>query len=327
MANKHFNYKGANFHYSGSLFGGVQIRTISKNDITITNGDEIFSSQFVMKKTVVPYQQGTEKKVLVLEPKKGFINYNLPESLVSNVSKMLKTLSKKSFLAELAKNAQVVGKLPTKTMLGKYEHYPSNPDDSEGVIVASDAQTLVHEFGHYLDYRYNISVSRRQLSLFEDFSTILRKYRTEIKMVIGVDHEYLSDASEIFARAFEMFMGSMGIGRRGDSDLSYDSNEYIPLLSIQKEIIDYFNNLFKISESESMESESKITSENWREFVSAHPEIWDDKEFRKELKGLFAAIGRTHKPYWSEKNQIFRQERSNRDGLYAQAVASWAARQ
>lgn len=86
-------------------------------------------------------------------------------------------------------------------------------------------QSLIHEYGHFLDY--NMLCDSAALSLSSDFDNILFQTQAELRAnskrlaLMGEKIEYLCLPSEIFARAFEVYVYDCGL----DNSFTKDSEQ------------------------------------------------------------------------------------------------------
>lgn len=102
-----------------------------------------------------------------------------------------------------------------------------------------DTTALVHEIGHYIDYR----MTEHQLSLNDDFSKIIDLYITDLRDKTELEKKinYYSQPTEIFARAFDYYCQTSGIvpqeithAKTTDYNIIFDNSD------LQTEIINYF---------------------------------------------------------------------------------------
>lgn len=102
-----------------------------------------------------------------------------------------------------------------------------------------DTTAVVHEIGHYIDYR----MTEYQLSLNDDFSKIIDLYITDLRDKTELEKKinYYSQPTEIFARAFDYYCQTSGIvpqeithAKTTDYNIIFDNSD------LQTEIINYF---------------------------------------------------------------------------------------
>lgn len=125
--------------------------------------------------------------------------------------------------------------------------------------------SFVHEFGHHIDYEYN---PNEPLSMQEAFRGILRPTITEYAKNESMSanlYEYYSTPTEVFARAFELWVSShlKGIDLVKPLDeyrtiLGYE--EFFAIDSMFENIENYFTSMFGALENK--ESQAKAFKEN-----------------------------------------------------------------
>lgn len=110
--------------------------------------------------------------------------------------------------------------------------------------------SYVHEYGHYLDYNFSDTL----LSRTDKFKEIVRKYSAilEKKNFSGYsskyDLAYFTTPTEVFARGFELFVNNKGYeGSFVKTEQEYNNQlEYSAFNEIKSEVLEYFNNEFKL---------------------------------------------------------------------------------
>lgn len=104
---------------------------------------------------------------------------------------------------------------------------------SKNTIFTEGSFAIIHEYGHYLDYKafYDISQQGR-------FSSIVQTYRKNFK---GNNRKYYCNKREIFARAFEKYVWlKHGIGESG----KMGGWDYTPFNEIEEELKGFFDGIF-----------------------------------------------------------------------------------
>lgn len=115
-------------------------------------------------------------------------------------------------------------------------------------------QSFVHEYGHYLDYKYKTD-STKPWSESEKFTEIVREFRENLSKVMEKDPimkifkpnvDYYGKPTEVFARGFEMYCNHIGVETRlMKDDDRYRSNEYQAFTpDLQTKIYGYFDEKF-----------------------------------------------------------------------------------
>lgn len=108
-------------------------------------------------------------------------------------------------------------------------------------------QSLIHEYGHFLDYN-NAPSDQITLSLTEGFSLILASATAMLSKLKVKKYGYLSTPTEVFARAFELYVSDCGLDNDFISDPeNYNSgrlDRYLCFKNVRQDIIIYFDKLF-----------------------------------------------------------------------------------
>lgn len=141
-------------------------------------------------------------------------------------------------------------------------------------------QSFIHEYGHYLDYKYGSSI----LSQRQEFSKITLKYQENItnlakEIPLGHKLEYLLTPTEIFARAWELYVSSIGLSSplMKTKDTYKILPEYYAFSDIKPEINSYFRNIFpdledKITVINNLRDDSNGTN-NYENKLSYNPPL------------------------------------------------------
>ena len=115
-------------------------------------------------------------------------------------------------------------------------------------IDISNEYSFVHEYGHALDYlsAYN----KETISLESDFEPIVTKYRENLRTAYNYmdykDVAYYSEATEIFARGFELYIkNKFGTKARLLKNNYEGLPEYDAFKGIEDELFSYFTELFE----------------------------------------------------------------------------------
>lgn len=107
-----------------------------------------------------------------------------------------------------------------------------------------DTTSFIHEFGHYLDFKYQ--GGEEECSLQEDFADILTSYQDTLPKGIS-KCAYFKTPTEVFARGFELWVFETIISDSPllqDKRAYYGAPEYLAFKNCKKELINYYNNLF-----------------------------------------------------------------------------------
>lgn len=115
-------------------------------------------------------------------------------------------------------------------------------------IDISNEYSFIHEYGHALDYlsAYN----KETISLESDFEPIITKYRENLRTANNdmdyKDVAYYSEATEIFARGFELYIKNKFGNKARLLKNNYEGfSEYDAFKGIEDELFSYFNELFE----------------------------------------------------------------------------------
>lgn len=127
-------------------------------------------------------------------------------------------------------------------------------------------QSFIHEYGHYLDYQLDrtsddTSPAIPQLSNSSAFEKIYLRYVRELNLLSTKDYadsnqleveyilkhlDYYSTPTEVFARAWELYLSGLGLVSPliKDSKVYETSPEYKAFAEVKSDIDNYFNALF-----------------------------------------------------------------------------------
>ena len=107
-----------------------------------------------------------------------------------------------------------------------------------------DTTSFIHEFGHYLDFKYQ--GGEEECSLQEDFADILTSYQDTLPKE-NIKYAYFTIPTEVFARGFELWVFETIISDSPllhDKKVYYEYPQYLAFKNCKKELINYYNNLF-----------------------------------------------------------------------------------
>lgn len=105
--------------------------------------------------------------------------------------------------------------------------------------------SMIHEYGHFLDYR----TTETNLSLQPEFESILSRYQAYIDKVKIPRGSYYKTPTEVFARAFEVYfahnMPAVTVAKTLDKLRRMDEGEYAWYFENYDKVKSYFDNLFE----------------------------------------------------------------------------------
>ncbi|MDE7056140.1 LPD1 domain-containing protein [uncultured Lactobacillus sp.] len=114
--------------------------------------------------------------------------------------------------------------------------------------------SFIHEYGHYLDYQYRVGNQPNilPLSLQDDFLEIIKQVTANIGKLpdnsyVKQKHDYYATPTEIFARAFELYLDFLNVETPLliDRQASKELDEYKVVIDGNSErIIQYFEKIF-----------------------------------------------------------------------------------
>ena len=198
----------------------------------------------------------------LLQPQLSAVLKVLPKSLDKSVKPILR-------LRKL-QNHHALGMFTPVNNTVAIDFRALDKEDEEARTIGTFS--FIHEYGHFLDFRYD----SKMLSLSKSYAPILNAVQHKLNImyddpngkfaITKKDLKYLSTPTEIFARSFELYCSNIGL----NNQLIDDKNRYSYGIKVEYTCFDpkvreavnkYFDNLFGI-EADGFKAQLKALIEN-----------------------------------------------------------------
>lgn len=166
--------------------------------------------------------------------------------------------------------------------------------DTDDEIGGVGIQSFVHEYGHALDYGID---NGRLLSMRDDFKPIVARYRANLSLngkgsYVAEKAEYYTAPTEVFARAFELYVSETGLSSIFlKSKETYSTSIEYALFDqkMREKITTFFDSVFpdlKTAVLESSKEQSDLDQETVQERVDKEVESIKSMKFFHENNEL-----------------------------------------